>query len=77
MEHMGFEAEGPRRVARTERAIAAQPCPERPWLFGILIGFPLFMTGGVLMLTLIGWPVGILLFAAGLGLMQSNKPCSP
>ena len=47
---------------------------ERPWLFGILIGFPLFMTGGALMFTLIGTPVGILLFGAGLGLMLSPKP---
>ena len=47
---------------------------ERPWLFGILIGFPLFMIGGALMFTLIGTPAGILLFAIGLGLMLSPKP---
>jgi len=35
----------------------------------------MFMTGGVLMLTLIGAPIGIPLFAAGLGLMFSDTPC--
>jgi hypothetical protein len=55
--------------------MSAQPCPERPWLLGILIGFPMFMTGGVLMFTLIGAPLGIPMFMAGLGLMLSSKPC--
>jgi hypothetical protein len=55
--------------------MSSQPCPERPWLFGILIGFPMFMTGGVLILTLIGAPLGIILFHAGLGFMLSSKPC--
>ena len=53
-----------------------QPRHDRPWLLGILIGFPLFMTGGVLMISLIGAPVGILLFAAGVGLMLSSKPAT-
>jgi hypothetical protein len=45
----------------------------------IIIGFSLFMTGGALLLTVIGAPVGILLFAAGLGLMLSlgeERPAS-
>jgi len=46
-------------------------------LLGILIGFPLFMTGSVLIFTLIGAPFGIPMFAAGLGLMLSSKPCPP
>jgi hypothetical protein len=53
-----------------------RPCLERPWLLGILIGFPLFMTGGVLMISLIGAPFGVPLFAAGVGLMLSTKPCT-
>jgi hypothetical protein len=56
--------------------MSAQPCPDRPWLWGLVIGFPMFMTGGVLSLTLIGAPFGIPLFAAGLGLMLSGKPCA-
>lgn len=60
-----------------EKRRAAPPtaCPDGPWLWGILLGFPMFMTGGVLMLTLIGAPLGIPLFHAGLGLMLSSKPC--
>jgi hypothetical protein len=33
----------------------------------------LFLTGGILMLTVIGIPFGILTFAAGLGLMLEPK----
>jgi hypothetical protein len=57
--------------------MSGQPCPERLWVLGTLIGFPLFMTGGVLILTVIAAPVGILMLAAGLGLMLSSKPCPP
>jgi hypothetical protein len=39
----------------------------------VLVGFGLFMTGGTLILTLIGIPFGIPLFAAGLGLMLDPK----
>ena len=46
-----------------------------PSLGAVLIGSILFVTGGILMLTVIGIPPGILLFAAGLGLMlEPNKP---
>jgi hypothetical protein len=55
--------------------MAWQPCPDRVWVWGILIGFPLFMTGAVLTITLIGAPLGIPMFAAGLGLMLTSKPC--
>ena len=55
--------------------MAGQPCPDRVWAWGILIGFPLFMTGAALTITLIGAPLGIPMFAAGLGLMLSGKPC--
>jgi hypothetical protein len=47
--------------------------PDLPSLSGIVFGSILFMTGGMLMLTVIGAPLGILLFAAGLGLMLTPK----
>jgi hypothetical protein len=43
--------------------------PDLPSLSGVVFGSILFMTGGMLMLTVIGAPLGILLFAAGLGWM--------
>ena len=53
--------------------MADQPNLDRPWLTGILIGFPLFMTGGMLIFTVIAAPLGILMFVAGLGLMLSPR----
>jgi hypothetical protein len=47
--------------------------PDLPSLGGVVFGSILFMTGGMLMLTVIGAPVGILLFAAGLGWMLTPK----
>jgi hypothetical protein len=47
--------------------------PELPSLSGVVFGSILFMTGGMLMLTVIGFPFGILLFAAGLGWMLTPK----
>jgi hypothetical protein len=47
--------------------------PELPSFGGFVIGTVLFMTGGMLMLTVIGTPVGILLFAAGLGMLLTPK----
>ncbi len=47
--------------------------PELPSLGAIVIGAILFMTGGSLLFTVIGAPLGILLFAAGLGLMLTPK----
>jgi hypothetical protein len=47
--------------------------PDLPSLSGVVFGSILFMTGGMLMLTVIGAPLGILLFAAGLGLMLTPK----
>lgn len=52
-----------------------QPCPERIWWFGILVGGPLMLIGFLLTLTLFGAPLGIPLWAAGLGLMLSPRPC--
>lgn len=47
--------------------------PDLPSLSGVVFGSILFMTGGMLMLTVIGFPFGILLFAAGLGWMLTPK----
>jgi hypothetical protein len=47
--------------------------PDLPSLSGIVIGSILFMTGGSLLFTVIFAPVGILLFAAGLGIMLTPK----
>lgn len=47
--------------------------PDLPSLGGIVFGSVLFMTGGILMLTVIGIPLGIPLFAAGLGWMLAPK----
>ena len=46
---------------------------ELPSFGGFVIGTVLFMTGGMLMLTVIGTPVGIVLFAAGLGMLLTPK----
>jgi hypothetical protein len=43
--------------------------PDLPSVGGLLVGSVLFLTGGILMLTIIGIPFGIPMFAAGLGLM--------
>ena len=64
------ETETPYRAATR-----VQPCPERVWWFGVLLGVPLMLTGFSLVLTLVGAPIGIPLWAAGLGLMISPRPC--
>ena len=47
--------------------------PHLPSLGAVLIGSVLFLTGGMLMLSVVGIPLGILLFAAGLGLMLEPR----
>ena len=47
--------------------------PDLPSVGGLLVGSVLFLTGGILMLTVIGIPSGIPTFAAGLGLMLEPK----
>jgi hypothetical protein len=47
--------------------------PDLPSLSGVVFGSILFVIGGMLMLTVIGAPAGILLFAAGLGWMLAPK----
>jgi hypothetical protein len=51
------------------------PCPERIWWFGVLVGFPMMVGGFTLIISLFGAPFGIPLWAAGLGLMFSPRPC--
>jgi hypothetical protein len=67
----------PERAAASPpgRVTRAQPCPEKIWWFGVLLGAPLMITGFTLILTFFGAPVGIPLWAAGLGLMLSPRPC--
>jgi hypothetical protein len=47
--------------------------PELPSLGGVVFGSVLFMTGGLLIFTIIGIPLGIPMFAAGLGWMLTPK----
>ena len=47
--------------------------PELPSLGAFILGSILFTTGGMLMLTVIGTPLGILLFAVGLGMLLTPK----
>jgi hypothetical protein len=46
---------------------------ELPSLSGVVFGSILFVTGMMLILTVIGAPFGLLLFAAGLGWMLTPK----
>ena len=47
--------------------------PDLPSLSGVVFGSILFVTGWMLILTVIGAPFGILLFAVGLGWMLTPK----
>ena len=47
--------------------------PDLPSLAGIVFGSMLFMAGGSLIFTIIGIPLGIPLFAVGLGWMLTPK----
>ena len=47
--------------------------PELPSLSAIVVGTLLFATGGMLIFTVIGTPLGILLFAVGLGMLLTPK----
>jgi hypothetical protein len=47
--------------------------PDLPSLSGVVFGSILFVTGMMLILTVIGAPFGILLFAIGLGWMLTPK----
>jgi hypothetical protein len=53
----------------------ATPCPERIWWFGVFVGGITMLIGSMLILTVFGAPLGIPLWAAGLGLMLSRRPC--
>jgi hypothetical protein len=73
----GAVAEQPERAAPSPSGSGTrtQPCPDKIWWFGVLVGTPLMMGGFTLILTVFAAPVGILLWAAGLGLMFSPRPC--
>jgi len=60
---------------QTERRDEEEPWvgPELPSLSGVVFGSILFVTGGLLLFTVIGAPLGILLFAIGLGWMLTPK----
>ena len=59
---------------RTERTTERRTSgPDLPSLSGVVFGSILFVTGGMLMFTVIGAPAGILLFALGLGWMLTPK----
>jgi hypothetical protein len=47
--------------------------PDLPSLSAIIVGTMLFVTGGMLIFTVIGTPLGILLFAIGLGMLLTPK----
>jgi hypothetical protein len=47
--------------------------PDLPSLSGVVFGSLLFVTGGMLLFTIIGIPLGIPMFAAGLGWMLTPK----
>jgi hypothetical protein len=60
---------------RTEHATGDRGSvgPELPSLGAIVVGTILFMLGGMLLFTVIGTPLGILLFAIGLGMLLTPK----
>jgi hypothetical protein len=51
--------------------------PDLPSLSGVVFGSILFVTGTMLLFTVIGIPLGIPMFAAGLGWMLTPKERSP
>ena len=56
-----------------ERADHVSAGPGLPSVGGVQVGSLLFLTGGILMLTIIGIPFGILMFAVGLGSILEPK----
>jgi len=61
-----------KEIAMAER-LSSHPPTERVSISGILLGTPLFMLGSALMLSIVGFPIGVVLFAAGLGMMTTPK----
>jgi hypothetical protein len=47
--------------------------PDLPGFWEVVIGSVLFLTGGSLLFTVIGIPVGLVMFGAGIGLMLEPK----
>jgi hypothetical protein len=51
----------------------ATPDVDRVSISGALLGTPLAMLGSALMLSIVGFPIGIVLFAAGISMMTTSK----
>jgi hypothetical protein len=66
-------AKGARPTLAEDEELEDWVGPDLPGLGAVLVGSVLFMLGGMLMLTVIGIPFGLLLFAAGLGLLLTPK----
>lgn len=56
---------------------SSSTAPDLPSLGGVLFGSILFITGWTLIMTVFLIPAGLLLFAAGLGLMLEPKRRGP
>ena len=52
---------------------SASPDVDRISISGALFGTPLAMLGSALMLSIVGFPIGIVLFAAGISMMTTKK----
>jgi len=46
---------------------------DRISILGVFFGIPLAMLGSALMLSILGFPIGIVLFAAGISMMTSPR----
>jgi divalent metal cation (Fe/Co/Zn/Cd) transporter len=44
---------------------------DRISILGVLFGIPLAMLGSALMLSILGFPIGVVLFAAGISMMTT------
>jgi hypothetical protein len=53
---------------------SASPDVDRISITGVMFGTPLAMLGSALMLSIVGFPIGIVLFAAGISMMTTKKP---
>jgi hypothetical protein len=77
MEHNSTDPQGQSSPASGSRSSSetrhGAVGPDLPSIGGVLVGSFLFVTGGMLIFTVIGIPLGLLMFAAGLGLMLTPK----
>jgi hypothetical protein len=47
---------------------------DRISILGVLFGIPVAMLGSALMLSILGFPIGVVLFAAGISMMTAPRP---